>query len=231
VKLSVIVSYDGTDNDRDALALGRVFADAGADLSLAYVRHARDQAPDRERELQEVAEQLLAEGAASIDQDVPTYVVMSPATGSGLAALAEDIGADVIVFGSEYRTALGHVQPGTSALSLISGGPIAVAVAPAGLRDQPDFAPRVLGEVSEAGDLSARETASSLADALGGQMAPRADHAVDLLVLGSQAGAPPGRVAVSAAAQYVIETARCPVLVVPRGGRVRFSPNGGTATS
>jgi hypothetical protein len=116
------------------------------------------------------------------------------------------------------------VQPGTSALSLMNGGPVAVAIAPAGLRDDAGFLPRTLGEVSESGDLSARETASSLAAALGGAMAPRADHDVDLLVLGSQAAAAPGRVALSAAARYVIETARCPVLVVPRGGRVRFSP-------
>ena len=31
-----------------------------------------------------------------------------------------------------------------------------------------------------------------------------------------------GRVAISAAAEYIIENARCPVLVVPRGGRVDF---------
>lgn len=219
---SVIVSYDGTDNDRDALALGQVFAEAGATMSLAYVRHARDPDPARERELQSEAEALLEAGAASLTGPVTTQVVMSPATGAGLAALAEDAQADVIVFGSEYRTAPGHVQPGTSALSLLNGGPIAVAIAPAGLRDESAFRPRVFGEVSEAGDTSARETASSLAHALDGEMAPRADHAVDLLVLGSQGAATPGRVAISAAAQYVIETARCPVLVVPRSGRVRF---------
>ena len=35
----VIISYDGTDNDHDALALGRILGDAGARVSLAYVRH------------------------------------------------------------------------------------------------------------------------------------------------------------------------------------------------
>ena len=35
----IIVSYDDTDNDRDALALGRLLAVSGAELSLAYVRH------------------------------------------------------------------------------------------------------------------------------------------------------------------------------------------------
>ena len=37
--LKIIVSYDDTDNDRDALALGRLLAFSGAELSLAYVRH------------------------------------------------------------------------------------------------------------------------------------------------------------------------------------------------
>jgi nucleotide-binding universal stress UspA family protein len=229
---SVIVSYDGTDNDRDALALGQVLAQAGASLALAYVRHSRQSDPDAELEAQAEAERMLAEGAETVGGDVPTFIVVSPATGSGLAALAEDVGADMIVFGSEYRTAPGHVQPGTSAQSLLNGGPVAIAVAPAGLRNANGFSPAVLGEVSESGDLSARETASSLAQVLGAEMAPRADHAVDLIVLGSQAAATPGRVAISAATQYVIETARCPVLIVPRGGRVRFTPDsGGTATS
>ena len=35
----VIVSYDGTTNDDDALALGRMLDGGAATLSLAYVRH------------------------------------------------------------------------------------------------------------------------------------------------------------------------------------------------
>jgi len=35
----IIVSYDGTAADDDALALGRLLSRAGASLSLAYVRH------------------------------------------------------------------------------------------------------------------------------------------------------------------------------------------------
>jgi Amt family ammonium transporter len=44
---TVIVSYDGTDNDRDALArFARVFARAGAALELAYVRHSKSDATE-----------------------------------------------------------------------------------------------------------------------------------------------------------------------------------------
>ena len=188
------------------------------------MRHVGEENPERERAAQADAEGLLAEGAAALGGDVPTYVVFNPQTGAGLAALAEREAADVIAFGSDYRTANGHVQPGTSASTLLQGGPVAVAVAPAGAHSNGALSIETVGEISEPGDWSARETAQSLAVALDADIAPSVTSAVDLLVVGSQAAALPGRVAISAAAQYVIETSRCPVLVVPRGGRIRFSP-------
>jgi nucleotide-binding universal stress UspA family protein len=220
---SVIVSYDGTDTDRDALRLGKLFAAAGAELSLAYVRHHVEADPEAEAAAQADAEALLEEGQQALGWNVPQHVVVSRGTGAGLAALAEREGADLIAFGSEYRTAPGSVLPGTSAAHLLQGGPVAIAIAPAGMFEQPEGPVRTIGEISEPGDLTARETAQSLADTFGAELAPRADHPVDLLVVGSQVAALPGRVAISAAAEYVIETARSPVLVVPRGGRVRFS--------
>jgi nucleotide-binding universal stress UspA family protein len=225
---SIIVSYDGTDNDRDALSLGRVFADLGSSVALAYVRHAVDPDPRREAELQAEAQALLDEGAALLNGSAPvrTHVVVSGATGAGLMALAEQELADIVVFGSEYRTAPGHILPGTSASHLLNGGPVAVAIAPAGMHEAAEVKFATIGEISEPGDLSARETAYSLAEALGAEIAPQADFSVDLLVVGSQSLAVPGRVAISAAAQYVIENARCPVLVVPRGARVQFAESG-----
>ena len=102
----IIVSYDGTDNDRDALALARLFADAGASLELAYVRHALEAERGRERYAEAEAAALLKAGAGSLGQpDLPTHVVMSASTSEGLRDLAVDEGADMIVFGSEYRTA------------------------------------------------------------------------------------------------------------------------------
>ena len=47
----IIVSYDDTDNDRDALALGRLLAFGGAELSLAYVRHSQGGALEQKDEL------------------------------------------------------------------------------------------------------------------------------------------------------------------------------------
>ena len=58
--VKLIVSYDGTDNDRDALALGRLLSDAGASLELAYVRHAHEAESGRERLAESEAVALLA---------------------------------------------------------------------------------------------------------------------------------------------------------------------------
>src|SRR3954469_3664493 len=158
----IIVSYDDTDNDRDALAFGRLLAFSGADLSLAYVRHSQGGALEEKE-----AEDLLARGAASAGApDMPRHIVVNPGTSVGLAELAEREGTDVIVFGSEYRTAQGLVKPGISAHKLLLGGPSAIAVAPAGLREHPSVSVNTVGVIDE-GDATARATADGLAAALG----------------------------------------------------------------
>lgn len=217
-----IISYDGTDNDHDALALGRVFGDAGAQVALAYVRHAPEDDPVAEAAAQEQAEELLARGAAWLGHpEVGRHVVMSPGTGAGLRALAESLGADVVVLGSDAHTAPGHVQPGRSALRLLDGGPVAVALAPARLRERDERLS--LERIAVAGgeiDPAARETAATLASELDAQAVLPSDPALDLLVVGSRPGTPPGCVGLSSASEYLLETAHCPVLVVPRGVRL-----------
>src|SRR5437764_1904152 len=126
---SLIISYDGTPNDEDALALGKMLAPAGFRLALAYVRHFHEFDARREELAQHDAEQRLERGADLLgDSAVACHVVMSAATGTGLAELAEREGASLIVFGSDYRTAPGHVEPGTSAQHLLDGGLVAVAI-------------------------------------------------------------------------------------------------------
>ena len=58
----VIISYDGTDPDTDALALGAVFGDAGARVSLAYVRHSTESDAAAEQAAQAHAEEILERG-------------------------------------------------------------------------------------------------------------------------------------------------------------------------
>lgn len=197
---TVIVSYDGTDNDRDALALGRVLAGAGAALELAYVSHLREPEPDS-------------------PTDVPFHVVDNPSTAEGLRELAVERGAEVIVFGSEYRTAKGHVDPQATAKRLLEGGPVALALAPAGYAESNHKPVRSIRAVTEDGDPCTLETAEALARALGAEVAAGPP---DLVVVGSKPGTVNGRVTVSAAAEYLIELAGCPVIVLPRGVAVRF---------
>jgi|SRR5579862_370914 len=219
----IIVSYDGTDNDQDALALARVLGRVGGSLELAYVRHLREPDARREAQVQREAEQLLADGARWLDQpDLPQHVVFSGSTPEGLASLADSEHADVIVFGSEYRTAPEHVMPQASALRLFEGGRYGVAIAPAGLREHPDFQIETVASIDGDRDPSATETAGLIASRLGANVAARANGRQSLLVIGSKLGTQPGRVNVSAAAQYAIELVRCPVLVIPRETVIGF---------
>src|SRR5271167_4287112 len=117
MQTKIIISYDGTENDHDALALGRIFGDAGAQVSLAYVRHSQEADPRREAEVNAEAEAILQRGAEWLGHpEVGRHVVLSGSTGEGLRALAEREEADLVVFGSDAHTAPGHVQPGRSAL-------------------------------------------------------------------------------------------------------------------
>jgi len=216
---NVIISYDGTSNDDDALALGKMLARAGFTLALAYVRHAHEFDPRREELAQHDAEQRLERGAAVLgDPEIARHVVFGASTGAGLQQLAESEGASVIAFGSDYRTTPGHVEPGTSAQHLLDGGTVAVAIAAAGLRT------RLNGTISSiavplAGPTNdvARETAGALAAKLGATLRESRSEPLDLIVVGSQPGAPAGHVAVGGDVRAELDSARGSVLVLPAG--------------
>jgi nucleotide-binding universal stress UspA family protein len=221
--VKILISYDDTDNDRDAIALARQLAYPGAELSLVYVRHMAEPEAAREAQERRRAEELLEHGAQLLGTpDTPRYVVLHASTGAGLLELAEREQVDVIVFGSDYRTAPGAVAPQASAQRLLHGGSVAVAIAPAGLRARTKASIGRIRVLGEAGDDAPSATAQSLATALGASITEHNGGPVDLLVVGSREGAPTGRVELSAAAEYVIETALSPVLVVPRNAPVRF---------
>lgn len=214
----IIVSYDGTPNDDDAIALASLLAKAGATIALAYVRHAREFDPRREELAEHDARRRLEQGAALLgDPRVPQHVVISPSTPEGLAQLAAAEGASVIVFGSDYRTTPGHAEPGTSAQHLLEGGPIAVAVAPAGLRTESDATIRTIGVAASESDAGARRTAEALAARLGATVAGSSNGSVDLTVVGSQTGGLEGRIALSGATRSALDSVRGSVLVLPSG--------------
>lgn len=215
----LIVSYDGTANDDDALALGKMLAPAGFTPVLAYVRHTREFDPRREELAEHDAQQRLERGAALLgDPGAQREVLLAASTGEGLGQLAERAGASLVVFGSDYRTAPGHSQPGTSAQHLLDGGAVSVAVAAAGLRTQLNDRIRLIA-VPAAGPRNedARQTASALAEKLGGKLEESPAGPVDLVVVGSQPEAPAGRVVVGGDVRAELDRARSSVLVVPAG--------------
>jgi nucleotide-binding universal stress UspA family protein len=221
--LRIIVSYDDTDNDRDALALARLLAFPGAELSLAYVRHSTQPEDQQEAHEQKQAEELLEHGAAAIGApDMPRHVVVHGSTAEGLTELAEREDADIVVFGSDYRTAAGLLKPGIAAHKMLLGGPAAIAVAPADLRSHPSIRVSAIGVIDE-GDPTARETAESLASALGADVRDFDGSPVDLLVVGSRPESAQGRVTLSASSDYAVEAATYPVIVVPRGTAISFA--------
>ena len=211
--MKIIVSYDGTENDQDALALGKVLADAGASLVLAYVRHMRT-AGDAERLADTEAEALLEGGATWLGQpDVPRHVVAASTRGAPRPASEN---ADVIAFGSAYRTAPGSVYPQASAERLLDGGRTSIALAPASYRDKA-VPIKTVASIAEEGDSSAIHTAESFASRFGAEYHDKPNGGVDLLIVGSAPQTATGQVRVSAAAAYMIELIRCPVIVLPRG--------------
>ena len=159
--------------------------------------------------------------------DIPRTSSLSASTPEGLRELAVASGADVIVFGSEYRTASGHVDPQASARRLLDGGPVALAIAPAGFAERDDLplgrSPRSARTAIRARSRRPRRSPRVSAARSSGRRAGEAD----LVVVGSKPGTVNGRVTISAAAEYVIELSRCPVLVLPRGVALEFDTDGG----
>jgi nucleotide-binding universal stress UspA family protein len=223
VSTDLIVSYDGTSNDDDALALGKMLAHGGAAIALAYIRHSREFDPAREELAQHDAERRLEHGAAWLgDSSIPQYVVFSSSTGEGLEALAEAENTSIIMFGSDYRTPPGHAEPGTSAQRLLEGSPIAIAVAAAGLRTMPDAAIASIAVASVDSDASAQQTADDLAGKLGAKLVEFGEPAIDLIVVGSQPASTTGRIALGGSTRALLNTTRGSVLVVPSGTPVQL---------
>ena len=217
----VIVSYDGTTNDDDALALARVLALGGAQLSLAYVRHSHEYDPRREEIGVYDADRRLDQGARWLEEPgIERHVVIDPSTSGGLASLAATEGARLILFGSDYRTPPGRVEPGGSAQGLLEGSPVAVGVAAAGLRTRGD---RKIQTISVAGDSNgaAHATAESLAQALGAQVLEGGGNA-DLILVDSQSNGPEGRISLGGSTRAQLDSARGSVIVLPRGAALSF---------
>ncbi|MFZ1997210.1 MAG: universal stress protein [Solirubrobacteraceae bacterium] len=217
----VIVSYDGTSNDDDALALGRMLAVGGAKLSLAYVRHSREYDPRREEVGGYDADHRLEQGALWLDApEIERHVVIDPSTSDGLARLAASEGAKLILFGSDYRTPPGRVEPGGSAQGLLEGSPVAIGVAAAGLRTRSEEKIQTIS-VAGGSNGAAHDTAEALAQALGAEILKEGGNA-DLILVDSQSNGPAGRIALGGTTRAQLESARGSVIVLPRATALTF---------
>jgi nucleotide-binding universal stress UspA family protein len=217
----VIVSYDGTTNDEDALALGRMLTVGGAKLALAYVRHSREYDPRREEIGVYDADRRLEQGALWLEEpEIERHVVIDPSTGAGLAHLAASEGAQLILFGSDYRTPPGRVDPGGSAQGLLEGSPVAIGVAAAGLRTRGE---EKIETISVAGDSNgaAHQTAEALAQSLGAKILGGGGNA-DLIVVDSQSNGPEGKISLGGSTRAQLDSARGSVIVLPRGAALSF---------
>jgi nucleotide-binding universal stress UspA family protein len=213
----IIVSYDGTANEDDAIAFGSLLHRAGAEVSLGYVRHTDEAVSDEE------AQEVLDRGAAHFDGTFASrHAVTDRSTPQGLQALAAQIGAEAVVFCSDSHTAKGHVTIGNSAQRLLQGGQTAVAIAPSGLAKDADAGLRRIVAVGDSGG-GANATAESLASASGASIEPVANDGTDLLVIDSRGDAAQGEISLTSSAEHLIEGARSSVLVVPRGVTLEFS--------
>jgi nucleotide-binding universal stress UspA family protein len=222
---NLILSYDGTPNDDDALALGQMLARTGASLALAYVRHSREFDPAREEIAQHDAERRLEHGVAWLgDPKIPCHIVISGSTGEGLLQLAQEQGASTVVFASDYRTAPGHAEPGASAWRMLEGGTIPVAVAAAGLRTRQHgkIDSISVAEAEPEADGAAEQSARALASRLGATVVPPGNGPADLIIVGSQPSAPPGRIALSGRTRSRLNSMQGSVLVIPAGTGVQL---------
>ena len=187
--LSIIVSYDDTDNDRDALALGRLLAFSGAELSLAYVRHSLGRGARGEA----------GRGAAGPRRRLgrrPGHAAprrRQPRTSVGLAELAERENADV----DRLRLRVPHRRRHGQARDL---GPQAAAGRPGGDRRRtggPALAPVGQRQHGRRHRRGRRGRAGRPPRASPRRSAPRSRDArrrpVDLLVVGSRPEAPQGQ--------------------------------------
>jgi nucleotide-binding universal stress UspA family protein len=222
----IIIAYDGTPHAEDALVLGRLLAElTGGSIGLAHVHRAdpRNRPPSgtvsgREAFLRREGERLLAQASTQLEGVSATrHAVAGTTTASGLRRLADSEHAQVIVFGSAYNGPVGRVHPGSATRRLLHSARCAIAVAPAGLREREL---RALGTVAFTLDDdadSARRSAEALAGRSGARVSESPDGGADLLIIGSTAGTPSGRVMTGAAAEQVIQGSAGPVIVLASG--------------
>ncbi len=130
----IVVGFDGSERAQDALALGKLLADASeAKLVVAGVYGLDPGLIERDTRFREGwAEHTRAIDAAAESVGAEPKAIWSSSVGQGLHELAEEIGAGVVVVGSSHKGRVGQVLAGNIGRTLLQGSPCSVAVAPHG---------------------------------------------------------------------------------------------------
>jgi nucleotide-binding universal stress UspA family protein len=150
--------------------------------------------------------------------------------GRALHRLARKESAELLVVGSSHRGPTGHTMLGGQTLAALNGSSCAVAIAPRGYgMAEPEVRTVGVGDAGTAESALAVRTAQELAERHRAALEVRAvtdgDPAVelaliaehlDLLVLGSRAYGPSGRLLSGSTSMQLPRRAACPLLVVPR---------------
>jgi nucleotide-binding universal stress UspA family protein len=190
----IIVGYDGSDQAKDALTLGKDLSQAtGAELCAGGVSLVhpilRGGADPLDREAEQESAQQLERAADSVA--ATAQPVQSSSAARGLHELAEEIGADLIVVGSSKHGPVGQTILGNVGVALMHGSPCAVAIAPRGYADQPDrgVAAVVVGYDASPESQLALEAAYELARASGAPVKLVAVAEPPAVVYGKSGGA------------------------------------------
>jgi nucleotide-binding universal stress UspA family protein len=204
----VLVAVDGASGGRDAIALARVLAPPSARMVLTNVYGVG--------------------GDADADPTHPARPGVL--AGRALHRLARKESAELLVVGSSHRGRTGRTMLGGQTLAALNGSSCAVAIAPRGYgMVEPELRTVGVGDAGTAESELAIRTARELAERHGAALEIRAvsdgDPAeelatlaelLDLLVLGSRAYGPSGRLLSGSTSTQLARRAACPLLVVPR---------------
>ncbi len=138
----IIVGVDEQAGGRDAIALARILLEPQSTVTLVHV-HAGFPAIGRgtNRDFETIERDrglaLLQRVRAQAGIDATLITHGAPSIGRGLHEIAEKLGADLLVIGSNRRSVTGRVLIGDDASVTLNHSPCAVAIAPAGYAEHP----------------------------------------------------------------------------------------------
>jgi nucleotide-binding universal stress UspA family protein len=130
----------GSEQARDALALGAALTACDGELTICCVHHLESLAarvdPTEPRLDRAAAERYLEQATRLLDSQVAvsSLLVAGASAATALQSTAEERHADLLVLGSSHRGAVGRVLVGSVTEQTLHGAPCPVAVASVGFR-------------------------------------------------------------------------------------------------